>query len=114
MNRRIELLRDVLDHEIVDVDGVRCGTVDDLEFEDLDGAPVVAAILVGPRAWQARLPALFAIIAGWLFGRGVTRIPWTAVGRLTQSVELKRKASEVGLGRIERKAARWLARIPGS
>ena len=39
---------------------------------------------------------------------------WSAVGRLTQSVELKRKASEVGLGRIERKAARWLARIPGS
>jgi sporulation protein YlmC with PRC-barrel domain len=115
MKPTIELLRDVLDHDIVDVDGVRCGMVDDIELEEGSAAtPVVAALIVGPGAWQARLPALVAVAAAWLFGRAKTRVPWSEVAELSQSVKLKRRASELGLGRIERKAATWLKRIPGS
>jgi sporulation protein YlmC with PRC-barrel domain len=116
MKRTIELLRDVLDHDIVDVDGVRCGMVDDIELapSGVDATPVVAALLVGPGAWQARLPALVAVAAAWLFGRARTRVPWSEVAELTQSVKLKRRASELGLGVIERKAATWLKRFPGS
>lgn len=115
MKPTFELLRDVLDHDIVDVDGVRCGIVDDLEFDQPEGgAPVVAVLLVGPGAWQARLPALVAVVAGWLFGRSVARVPWGEVARITQSVELKCTAAAAGLGRTERKAGRWLTKIPGA
>jgi len=111
----IELLRDVLDHDIVDVDGVRCGIVDDIEFDHKPGAtPVLGTLLVGPGAWGPRLPALLAVVARWLFGRAVTRVPWGDVAELGQSVKLKRRAGELGLGSVERRAARWLQRIPGS
>ncbi len=115
MKASIELLRDVLDHDIVDADGVRCGMVDDIEFaEGPDATPVLGALLVGPGAWQTRLPALAGVVSAWAFGRGRTRIPWSEVAELTQSIKLKRRASELGLGRLERKAATWLKRFPGS
>jgi sporulation protein YlmC with PRC-barrel domain len=115
MKPTIELLRDVLDHDIVDACGVRCGIVDDIELDHAPGkAPALATLVVGPGAWAPRLPALLAIAARWLFGRSTTRIAWGDVAELGQSVKLKRRASEVGLGRIERRAARWLRRIPGS
>lgn len=115
MKPTIELLRDVLDHDIVDVDGVRCGIVDDIEFDHEPGAmPTLAVVVVGPGAWAPRLPALLAVIVRWLFGSSVTRVAWGEVAELGQSLKLKRRASELGLGRIERRAARWLHRIPGS
>jgi hypothetical protein len=115
MKPTIELLRDVLDHDIVDVDGVRCGIVDDIELEPGPGGTLVpAALLVGPGAWQARLPALLAVVAARIFGRGRTRVAWHEVSELTQSVKLRRRAAELGLGRLDRKAATWLKRIPGS
>jgi len=115
MKPTIELLRDVLDHDVVDVDGVRCGIVDDIDFDEgADGTPVVAALLVGPGAWQARLPALLGVVSAWLFGDGRTRVPWSEVAELTQSVKLRRRASELGLGSLDRKAAAWLKRIPGA
>ena len=115
MKPTIELLRDVLDHDVVDVDGVRCGSVDDIEFgEGADGVPVVAALLVGPGAWQARLPALLGVVSAWLFGHGTTRVPWSDVAELTQSVKLGRRAGELGLGKLDRKVASWLKRIPGA
>ena len=115
MKPTIELLRDVLDHDLVDVDGVRCGMVDDIEFDEGPaGAPVVAALLVGPGAWQARLPALVGVVSAWLFGRATTRVPWSEVAELTQSVKLARRASELGLGKLDRKAATWLKRLPGA
>jgi hypothetical protein len=115
MKPTIQLLRDLLDHDIVDVDGVRCGIVDDIAFDDgPGGSPSVAAILVGPGAWGPRLPALLALVARWLFGRRTTRIAWDEIADLGQSVKLKRRAAQLGLGRLERKAATWLKRIPGS
>ena len=115
MKSTIELLRDVLDHDIVDVDGVRCGIVDDIEFGEGPGdAPIVTALLVGPGAWQARLPALLGVAAEWLFGSARIRVPWGDVAALTQSVKLGRRASEVGLGKLDRKAATWLKRLPGA
>jgi len=115
MKPTIELLRDVLDHDIVDVDGVRCGIVDDIELDDgPGGALVVAALLVGPGAWQARLPALLGVVSAWLFGRARTRVPWSEVAELTQSVKLARRAGELGLGKLDRKAATWLKRLPGA
>jgi len=116
MKPTIELLRDVLDHDVVDVDGVRCGIVDDIELvqEGDDAAPLLATLVVGPGAWAPRLPALLAVVARWLFGAATTRIAWDDVAELGQSVKLGRRASELGLGVLDRKASRWLRSVPGS
>jgi sporulation protein YlmC with PRC-barrel domain len=112
--RRLDLLREVLDHEVVDVEGTSCGMVDDSEFAAGKRGPEVAALLIGPGAWTPRLPALFALGCERLFGSGVVRVPWPEVTEISETVRLRSKASELGLGRLDRKAGRWLARLPKS
>jgi sporulation protein YlmC with PRC-barrel domain len=111
----IDLLRDVLDHELVDAEGVSCGMVDEIAFEvSGNGTPQVAALLVGPGAWAPRLPALFGVAAAKLFGRHVVRVPWSQVQEIGEVIRLKATASSLGLGRLDRKAGRWLTHLPGS
>ena len=112
--RRLDLLREVLDHEVVDVEGTSCGMVDDIEFAAGDAGPTVAALLIGPGAWTPRLPALLALGCARLFGRGAVRVPWAEVIEIAEIVKLRSKADELGLGRLDRKAGRWLARLPKS
>ena len=53
--RELDLGVGVLDHQLVDCEGRRCGNVDDLEVEGLRaGEPRVAAILVGAPVWRGR------------------------------------------------------------
>jgi sporulation protein YlmC with PRC-barrel domain len=110
--RRLDLLREVLDHELVDVDGVSCGMVDDLEFEPGDDGPVVTALLVGTGAWAPRLPPLFAHALQALFGRARVRVPWNQVGQIAETIRLEAKATELGLGVWDRKVGRWVAKLP--
>lgn len=110
----LDLVRQVLDHELVDAAGHPCGMVDDLELTETAGTFEVAALLVGPGAWGPRLPALFAFIAGWLVGRELTRVAWHEVAKIGERIELKKSASALGLGKLDRKASRWLKWIPGS
>jgi sporulation protein YlmC with PRC-barrel domain len=115
MSAFIDVLRDVLDHEIVDVDGVSCGSVDEVAFEQpADAAPQLAALLVGPGAWTPRLPALFAVLAVHLFGRALIRVPWSEVAEVGEVIKLKCSAGSLGLGKLDRKASRWLKRLPKS
>ena len=110
--RRLDLLREVLDHEVVDVDDLACGMVDDIEFESGPRGPVVAALLLGPGAWQPRLPALFELLAVKLFGRQKSRVSWEHVVAIDEVIRLNAKASELGLGRLDTRVGRWLARLP--
>jgi len=105
----IDVLRDVLDHEIVDIDGVSCGSVDEIAFEQPAGAaPQVAALLVGPGAWTPRLPALFGVVAVQLFGDETIRVPWSEVAEVGEVIRLKCSAGRLGLSKLDRKASRWL------
>jgi hypothetical protein len=109
----IDLGLGVLDHQLVDCDGRRCGKVDDLELEGVgEGAPHVAAILTGPGAWRGR---------GWigaalarLRGAGTVRIEWTDVASVDSAVRLRRAASELRLARGDRRAQRWVEKLPGA
>lgn len=112
--KRLDLLRDVLDHEIVDVDGVACGMVDDIEFVGTPRGLAVAALLVGPGAWGPRLPALLAVIGHWIFGDSRVRVPWDHVAEVSEVIRLSVKASEVRLGKSDRKVRRWLTHLPKS
>ena len=82
---------ELLDHEIVDADGNACGMVDGLEIEGSGTQAHVVALLVGPGAWLPRLPALPRVIARWLFGERVIRIPIEAVSDVAEVVKLERE-----------------------
>jgi sporulation protein YlmC with PRC-barrel domain len=112
--RRLDLLREVLDHEVVDVEGTSCGMVDDIELGQGDAGPTVEALAIGPGVWTARLPALLALVCQRLFGRAVVRVPWSEVIEIDETIRLKSSARALGLGTLDRKAGRWLARLPKS
>jgi hypothetical protein len=108
----LDLLREVLDKELVDSQGRSCGVADDLEFAAGPDGPRVTAILVGPGAWSTRLPALLQVAATAVFGHGRVRVPWREIARIDVVIELRSTAEELGLGRLDRKAGRWLRKIP--
>ena len=96
----------MLDHQLLDSDGRRCGNVDDLAHRGRPGRGlVVAALVSGPGAWRRRLPRSWRPVA-WaerLFGTGETHVPWSAVREIGATVELDVRASDVGLGRGRRR-----------
>jgi sporulation protein YlmC with PRC-barrel domain len=113
MSERIDLGLSLLDHQLVDAEGRRCGKVDDLDLGDLrQDAPRVQAILSGLPAWQnrGRLGRLAASVAG---GK-VVRIPWEEVEKVDSTVHLRKAASELGLARAEDRVRPLIAWIPGA
>ncbi len=110
----IDIALKVLDHQIVDCDGRRCGKVDDLAIEGGAGETArVTAILAGPGYWPER--------AGWIGrlaraiggGRRV-RVPWEDVAGIEAHVLLRRTARDLGLGRGDDRARPWVEWIPGA
>jgi hypothetical protein len=81
---------ELLDHEIVDADGNACGMVDGLEIEGSGAHARVVALLVGPGAWLPRLPALPRVVARWLLGERVVRIPVEAISDVSEVVRLRK------------------------
>jgi sporulation protein YlmC with PRC-barrel domain len=95
MSRPIDLALGLLDHQIVDCDGRRCGKVDDLEVAGVrDGKPVVAELLVGRRS--------------------KVHVPWDVVAKVDSAVHLKVRAEELRLGRADDRLRPWFARLPFS
>ena len=110
----LDLLREVLDHELVDVDNVSCGMVDDIELSNTADGPTVKALLVGPGAWIRRLPALLQWPAEKLLGHRVVRVPWEQVAHVSETIQLKSRASALDLGRLDRRIGKWLSHLPKS
>jgi sporulation protein YlmC with PRC-barrel domain len=107
--RKIHIGHNILDHQLLDKDGRRCGNVDDLAIEDAE----VVAILSGPGYWSARA-GWFGRRAGWLGGSGRVRIPWSEVAKIDSAVHLRRTATEYGLGQGDDRLRPFLERIPGA
>jgi sporulation protein YlmC with PRC-barrel domain len=109
----IDLGLGILDHQLIDSDGRRCGKVDDLELEGVaEGKPRVAGILTGPGAWRDR--GRLGALLGRLAGRGTVRIPWSDVASVDSAVRLKKPASQLRLARGDRRAERWIEKLPGA
>ncbi len=105
----------LLDSELIDIDGRRCGRVDDVEFEGEPGEPArVAAILSGPGAFSRRVPRLLRPTCSRIFGARVVRIPWDEVKDIAAVVHLKHAGQGLGLGAGDTSAARLVDRLPGS
>lgn len=113
MQDYLDVLRQVLDHEVVDANNVPCGMVDDIEMECSPGKQLrVTALLIGPGAWADRLPRMVGKLAAKVFGRHTTRVPWSEISVITERIKLKTRASELGLGKADRKAGKWISKLP--
>ena len=95
----------LLDGELVDSEGRRCGRVDDAE---------ITAILSGPGTWAQRLPRALWRPAARILGEDCVRVPWDAVRDIDEVISLKRRGEDLGLGRGDDSAGRVVRRIPGS
>lgn len=107
----VDLALGLLDHQLVDCAGRRCGNVDDLEV-DLAGEPRVEAILVGPPVWAGR--GLLGRLLASLSSAPTVRVPWAEVEAVDSAVHLRKSATEYGLGRGDDRLRPWIERIPGS
>ena len=119
MAEEFDLVYRVLDDQIVDVEGRRCGKVDDIELTGAAGGPLrVTAILTGRGAYADRLPRRWQRLARRLFGedvRGstVVRIPWSEVEDVTARVNLRGRSVDLGLDRADRTLQPHFERLPG-
>ena len=91
----------LLDEQILDSEGRRCGRVDDIELRG--SPPRVTALLVGKGLYPRRLPRWLRGLARRLagperWGANAVRIPWEEVDEIDSAVHLRRKAEELGLG----------------
>lgn len=113
--RTLDLVRDVLDHEILDVDGVPCGMVDDVEFGADDGGSLrIVALLVGARPMADRLPFGLGRLLHRFVRRSPVRVPWSSVARVLDQVRLSVTAASLGLDRGERRVSALVAHLPRS
>lgn len=116
----MDLVYRVLDEQLIDVDGRRCGRVDDLEFDgDLGKPPRLHAILSGSGTWHRRLPRPLRALGERIFGTGVAgrdviRVPWEQVDDISSVIRLKAKAHELGLGQGDERDAIGVAKLPKS
>jgi sporulation protein YlmC with PRC-barrel domain len=108
----IFLAHRLLDEQILDSEGRRCGRVDDIELRG--SPPRVSALLVGEGLYPRRLPGPLRGLARRLlgpetWGANALRIPWEEVEEIGVAVHLRGKAEELGLGEGD-DPARWMVR----
>ena len=110
----IDIALKVLDHQILDCDGRRCGKVDDIDIEGGPGEPArVTAILVGPGFWPQRA-GWIGRVASWIGGSDRVRVPWEDVADVEAGVILRKTAQELGLGRGDERLRPWIEKVPGA
>ncbi|SRR6266511_420081 len=112
---RFDVAYRLLDDELVDSDGRRCGRVDDVEISGEPGRSAeITAILSGPGLWAERLPRPFRRLAARAFGDSYVRVPWDAVKDIAEVIYLKGRGGDLGLGRGDDQVGRIIRGIPGS
>jgi sporulation protein YlmC with PRC-barrel domain len=110
----VDIALKVLDHQLLDKNGRRCGNVDDLEIEGGAGeAPRVVALLVGPGVWPQRA-GWIGKLASWIGGGGRVRIPWEDVVDIESHIQLRKTAEELKLGSGDDRLRPWIEKIPGA
>ena len=110
---QLDLAYRVLDLDLVDGDGRRCGKVDDLEIAGAAGETAyVSGLVAGPGALARRFPRRLRGIGARLFSGGATTVEWREVTEVEAAVVLGSTAADLGLAEGDRalQAAidRWL------
>jgi sporulation protein YlmC with PRC-barrel domain len=115
--RRLSLVRDVLELQVLDREARPIGRVDDLEVTDTGE---VVALIVGGTALARRLGGPLGSLWASTFrrladdrGRDATRIPLEHVLRVDSRVDLDVDRHDLGIGRLDEWLnARIIERIP--
>ena len=108
---RIKLVSQLLDLPILDRNGEYCGIVDDIELKRAAGKDaVLAALLVGPGAYEGRMPAWAMVLVRKVAGDRITRVPIEQVDAIKSFVQLKGTANDLGLHKTENRARAWIPR----
>ncbi len=106
---RIKLVSQFLDLPIVDKDERSSGIVDDIELEGQAGEEMkVAALLVGPGAYEGRMPEWMYWLVSKIAGESMVRVPASQVIEVGSVVKLSCRAEELKLHQAEDKARRWI------
>jgi sporulation protein YlmC with PRC-barrel domain len=109
----LDLAYRLLDLDLVDAEGRRCGKVDDLEIAgDAGETAYVGALVAGPGALARRFPRRLRGVGARLFRGGATKIPWSEVADVEAAVVLESSAEDLGLAEGDRALQttldRWL------
>jgi len=105
----IKLVADLLDLPIQDKEGRYCGIVDDVELSGSAGKEMrVAALLVGPGAYEGRLPVWCYWFVRKVAGDRIVRINMDKVNQIRSVVQLKCTANEAKLHAVENRARGWI------
>ena len=107
----IKLVAELLDLPIQDKDGRWCGVVDDVELSGSAGKETrIAALLVGPGAYEGRMPPWLFAISRRVLGDRVVRVPIGEVETIGSRVKLKCAGAKLKLGAGDDKARAWIPR----
>jgi sporulation protein YlmC with PRC-barrel domain len=107
----IKLVSQLIDLPIIDMDGRWCGIVDDVEFSGSAGKETrIKALLVGPGAYEGRMPSwLFRLVRG-IAGDRMARVPVEKIVEIDAVVRLGCQAEELKLHSVENKVRAWIPR----
>ena len=107
----IKLVAELLDLPIRDKDGRWCGIVDDVELSGSAGKDVrLAALLVGPGAYEGRMPGWLYWLVCKIAGDRITRVPIGKVDKIHNAVELNCRAEQIKLHVVEDRVRKWIPR----
>jgi sporulation protein YlmC with PRC-barrel domain len=108
---RIKMVADLLDLPIQDKEGRYCGIVDDVELTGAAGREMrLAALLVGPGAYEGRLPGWCYWIVRKIAGDRMIRIGIGKVEQIRAVVQLNCSADEAKLHAVENRVREWIPR----
>lgn len=107
----VKLVSQLLDLPIIDKDERWCGIVDDIEFSGGAGKEMqVKALLVGPGAYQGRMPRWMFRLATLIAGNRMARVPAAEIIEIGSVVKLKCRAEKLKLSQVEDRARSWIPR----
>ncbi len=105
----IKLVAELLDLPIRDKDGRYCGVVDDVELSGSGGKEMrIAALLVGPGAYEGRLPGWCYWLVRKIAGDRMARVPIADVEQIHTIVKLNCTAEELKLHVAEDRVRAWI------
>jgi hypothetical protein len=116
----VDIAYRILDDQLVDVDGRRCGRADDIQFDgSLGEPPLLVALISGSGSWHRRFPRPLRGLGARIFGSGVSgddviRVPWDQVDEIGAVLKLRAKARELGLAQGDYRQGERIARWPRS
>lgn len=109
---RIKIVSQLLDLPIVDKDERYCGIVDDVQLTGTAGKEVrVEALLVGPGAYEGRLPQWMYWIVRKIGRDRMARVPVAEIVDIGSVVKLRSRAEDVKLHVVEDKVRAWIPRV---